>query len=315
MSARTGWWQALLHRCDLNLAPFRYERVLHKDGGPIEHLDRATHHVREGIVYNVNAFLDERLKPVRRLSQLYGMADGGGTHSSEIVARFMAISEAMERWAFWDRSDSSSRDLYGFDIDSTTTGMAAFPGLMHHQAKRRAQVEAIERFGLLHWWEGRLAHLEHRIANDGVTALEILVPTADTRAVVVFEDDAAFGTRHYGYGAGGNLKTAIGRAASEMIRHRLVVQKFCSRFPDPGLGLATIEDPYERRALYFALPMGQALFDERRASDPWAAPARLRSVFDGWIPGPWDRYATVWRCLYEPPSNDYQDARSDYFFW
>lgn len=306
---------ALLQNCDLNLAPLRYERVFRKDGGPIDHLDRAAHEVREGRIFNVNAFLDAALRPVRRLGQLYGSADGGGTHPNELVARFMAISEAIERWAFWDRVDSPMRDLFGFDIDPSTTGMAAFPGLLQARARRSAWNEAIERFALMHWWEGQLNHREHAFEDAATRVVEILVPTPEIVPVVVYEDDLVTNTRHYGYAAGSSLENAVARATREMIRHRIIVQRYVERFPDPEMGLAAIGSVNERRALYFALRPGRTLFQERCDSGPWAREARLKTVFDGWVPGPWDRYAAVWRCLFEPPSDEHSSDRMDYFFW
>jgi len=308
----------LLAQCDLNLAPLRYERVLRKDGGPIDHIDRAEHHVREGIVFNVNAFLDASLRPIlrrRNNQQFLSGADGGGTHPHELVARFMAISEAIERWAFWDRVGSNMRDLFGFDIDPSTMGMAAFPGIFQARAKRSAWHEAVERFGLLHWWEGRLHHNMWSFPEEGIEVVQILVPTTDIIPVVVFEDDPLNGARYYGYGAGGSLEQATARARRELIRHRMVVTRYVEKFPDPLLGLAAIDDNHEKRALYFALAAGKELFDERCAAGPWAREARPKKVFDGWIPGPWNRYAAVWRCLFEPPSDEHRSSRIDYFFW
>ena len=307
--------RSLLERCDLNLAPLRYDGVFRKDGGPIDHLDRAEHTVREGRFFNVNAFLDAALRPVRKAGQFFSGADGGGTHPQEMVARFMAISEAIERWAFWDRVDSPMKDLYGFDIESSTTGMAAFPGLFQARARRSAWLEAIERFGLLHWWEGHLHHRNHWFEEDRLGVVEIIVPTPEIVPVVVYEDDPISGTRHYGYGAGESLEHAIVRATREMIRHRLVVQRYLEKFPEPAMGLAAITERSEKRALFFALPRGRALFEERRAAGPWARQAKLKTVFDGWIPGPWDRYAAVWRCFFEPPSDEHRSDRTDYFYW
>ncbi|MFP4541685.1 MAG: hypothetical protein ACLFR7_08640 [Opitutales bacterium] len=307
--------RAWLRRCDLNLAPLRYERVLRRDGGPIEHLERMTVAVREGPLHNVNAFLAEGLKPMKgEATDFYSNADGGGTHALELVARFKAISEAIERWAFWDRVESAGRDLFGFDIEPSTTGMAAFPGLLQERARHTARLEALERFALLHWWEGRLPHRLER-GVEGMQVVEILLPTREACAVIVFEDDVALGTRHYGYGAGDDYGNAVARAHGEMIRHRLTVGRFVRRFPDPAMGLVTLRHGDERRSFYFALREGRQLFDDRLAEGPWGAPARLRQVFDGWIPGAWNRYATVWRCLFEPPSDDHLGDRGDYFFW
>jgi hypothetical protein len=306
----TSWWR----RCDLNLAPIRYDRVLRKDGGPIERLEKATLNVREGALFAVNAYLDAGLRPQRGKAQIYGDADGGSTHRNELVARFKAISEAIERWAFWDRSGSNSADLYGFDIDNSTTGMAAFPGLFLTKARHAARIEAIERFALQHWWEGRLAH-EEIPGPFGSRAVYIKLPFDDVAAVVVYEDDPVLGTAHYGYGAGATLPLAMEQAHAEMVRQRLVINRYVERNPSPTMGLAAIQGTHERRSIFFALPQGRALFQERLESTPWSPISKPKRVYDGWIPGPWDRYATVWRCLYEPPSDDHASSRMDYFFW
>lgn len=313
---RVSTWERLCTPLDLNLAPFRYQHILRKDGGPIEHLEKAQTASSQGLLYTVNAYLAEHLRPSRNAGhRYYGNADGGGTHLTELVARFMAVSEAIERWAFWDRVDSGMQTLYGFDIDPTTTGMAAFPGLFHMRSRRKARLEALERFGLLHWWEGRLRHLVHQLPNVDCQVVEVLVPDSSDAVVVTFRDHPVSGTRAYGYGAGKNLQVAIAAARNEMQRHELVVQRFVERNPDPQLGLSGIDNVQERRALYFALSEGRALFDERLKCGPWARQAAPRTVFDGLLPGDWDRYATVWRALYEPPSDEHLSNRNDYFFW
>lgn len=265
-------------------------------------------------MFAFNAYLDAGLRPSERTTRVYGLADGGSAHRVEIVARFKAISEAIERWAYFDRSDSNLHDLYGFDIDGSTTGMAAYPGLFHSKARQAARVEGVERFALQHWWEGRLEHIEGP-GPLGSRAVRILLPFRDVEAVIVYEDDPLGGTAHYGYGAGATLAKALEHAYGEMVRHRLAVQAYIERNPSPEMGLAAVDDTHEKRALYFALKSGRTLFQDRIDSGPWSRIAKPKEVFNGWIPGPWDRYATVWRCLFEPPSDDAASSRMDYFFW
>lgn len=309
-------WERLTTPFDLNLAPFRYQNILKQDGGPIEHLEQARIPSEQGLMFNVNAYLIEQLRPARGPGfEYYGNADGGGTHATELVARFMAVSEAIERWAFWDRIDSAMRSFYGFDVDPTTTGMAAFPGLFHLRARRTARLEALERFGLMHWWEGRLKHRLHRSEDARHSIIEILIPGSSDAVVVTFADDPASGTRAYGYGAGATFAAAVHAARVEMHRHQRTIQRFVDRHPDPRLGLLTVRSRQERRALYFALPEGRDLFDERLKCGMWGRSATPRTVFDGLLPGDWDRYASVWRALYEPPSDEHLSDRNDYFFW
>ena len=74
-----------------------------------------------------------------------------------MVARYMAISESLERWAFHVKVNDFDRDLYGFDRDASSNGMAAFPGLFSSQCRKKAYWEALERFCVIAWWDGRLA--------------------------------------------------------------------------------------------------------------------------------------------------------------
>ncbi len=313
---KSSWWERCSTPLDLNLAPIRYQHVLKEDGGPIEHLEQVRYLSPQGPLFSVNAYLVEHLRPSRYVPHsYYGDADGGGTHMTALIARFKAVSEAIERWAFWDRVDSAMRSLYGFDLDPTTTGMAAFPGLLHFRSRRKARLEALERFGLLHWWEGRLEHRLIRPQGAGYGIVEILVPGARDAVVVTFADDPVLGSRSYGYGAGHNLDAAVNAAHSEMMIHQGTVRRFLEENPDPRLGLLAVKRNHERRALYFALPEGRELFDERLKCGPWCRLSTPKTVFDDLIPGDWDRYAAVWRSLYEPPSDEHVSIRNDYFFW
>jgi len=307
----------VMARCDLNVAAFKYQNVMVSDGGPIEKIEVTK--VGEGseACYFANAYISEQIikRPVRT-SKIYCHSDGHGVHAIETIARFMAISEAMERWAFQVYAGSEMHNLYGFDVDGSTNGMAAFPGMLRAKARERARIEALERYALLNWWEGHLEHRVHVVGEDrSMRAVEILVPDTTDSVVVLFEDDRVTGTRHYGYGAGKNLTVAIERAKTELMGHRLVAHAFCERYPDPELGMLAIKSHQERRAIFFALEEGQSLFDERLSLKAWAPYNERKVVFNDEIPGEWDKYATVWRCLYEPPSDEFTSNRSDYFFW
>jgi hypothetical protein len=39
------------------------------------------------------------------------------------------------------------------------------------------------------------------------------------------------------------------------------------------------------------------------------------SAFDGEIPGPWSRWATVWRHAVVMPTDEYLNPHSNFFFW
>jgi hypothetical protein len=148
----------------MNLAPLRYARVLLKQSGPLERIETARLLTGNEEQTLCNAYLSRHLNLERPPMQVFGDADGTGMHATVIVARHKAISEAMERWALYYLHQSGSKDRYGLQMDPTTAGMAAYPGLFAFQSRKRALAEATERFCLAGWWEGTLgvASIERR---------------------------------------------------------------------------------------------------------------------------------------------------------
>ena len=132
-----------------------YRSVLLADGGPVESIEEGELEVLGKRYFQCNARLRKELVP-RRSMQVYGDADGTGMALSPMVARHIAISEALERWAHYATSKAPDRAKYGFNVDRSSSGMAAFPGLSGEPARRAARMEAIERYCLLHWWERRI---------------------------------------------------------------------------------------------------------------------------------------------------------------
>ena len=140
----------------LSLASYRYRDILSESGGPVEQIEMADTLVLGRREFLANAYLKAGLVGDRGNRTLYSTANGSGVAPSPMVARFMAISEAMERWAHWQLHTGPQKDKYGFDVDPSSNGMGAYPGLFRRQARPSALMEATERFNLLNWWEGRL---------------------------------------------------------------------------------------------------------------------------------------------------------------
>lgn len=84
-----------------NLAPFRFRNVLAADGGPIARVVLADALVLGRREFMANAYLTPGLAEDLSNRAIYSAANGSGTSPSPMVARFMAISEALERWAHW----------------------------------------------------------------------------------------------------------------------------------------------------------------------------------------------------------------------
>ncbi len=297
----------------LSLAAFRYRNVLTLAGGPIERLEIMDTEVLDERAFIANAYLKDGIIVRPQARELYSQANGSGTAPSAMVARFMAISEAMERWAHWHLHESSEGPKYGFDVDPSSNGLAAFPGFFSRQARHGALLEAVERFNLLNWWEGRLPAIESETRWPGVRAVTICSEMPGFTVVVYKRTDAGFFA--YGHGAGRDFESACRKAAMEMERHDQVVTSFATEHGGKIRDqLPRDAHPIERRSLFFALDEGHELFLERVRSQP-APTATAKLVYDGPVPGPWSRYADVWRVVYEPPSRRFLGLEENYFLW
>lgn len=300
----------------ISLAPFRYARVLKKDDGPIEKIKYGRITNEYYSLYQAQAYLSKHLNLQKAHSQVFGQADGTGTHKSAMVARHMAISEAIERWALYYLRQSGMQKLYGFHIDETSNGMSAYPGLFAIQARRRALLEAIERFCLIGWWSGKLGGDPFRMEQADIDALQIDNPLSNDSVVILWKRDPG-GFHTYGYGAGTDLKQANNKALVELERTLSALRAFHHK--NPGFeedDLETLGHSLERRVVYFSMPEGFRRFRSRleRTTKP-VGKLNLAPLVDSEVKGPWSKYATVWRVLYPMPSTEYLSADHRWFFW
>ncbi len=294
-----------------SLAPFRFRNVLRVRGGPVERIDTGLLPVRGRRVFLANATLRPGLVP-RTALHLFSDAAGSGTDRDSTVARHKAVAEALERWAFHATVRSERAADFGFDLDPSSTGMAAFPGIFRRQARRRAVLEAIERWSLIAWWEGTAA--AERVSTDwpGVSAVAIDGPCGGVTAVVWARSN--WGGYVYGHAAEESFGAACEHAVVEMARHEWVLRAKWFREVAAG-GRTTPENILERRCLHFATDEGHARFLARVEAQPdrrGGGPPEV--ICDAPLPGPWSAYATVWRFAFRPPSPAYRTGGERYFF-
>ncbi|MBA3848364.1 MAG: hypothetical protein C0502_00015 [Opitutus sp.] len=298
----------------ITLAGLRYARVMAVDGGPIARLVCGEASELGVRVFSAQATLRDDLVPSRKRRQLWSSADGGGTASSPLLARIKAVSEALERWAHAALHVSPDAARYGFDVDPSSNGMAAFPGLFARQARRVALLEAAERFNLLHWWEGRLRAVPREAPWPGVDAYAI--ESGAPGVTVILHRRSDRGNHAYGHAAGTDFLCACLKAAEELERHDTVVRlwslAYAGGMREPALAEMLSA---EQRSLFFSTDEGHSLFRERVAAGPAGPAARPKLVFDGVVPGPWSRYADVWRVVFEPPSRRFLSRDPHYFLW
>ena len=264
-------------------------------------------------MFHANAFLRPELKRVQRSLSVYGSVDGSGTHESPVVARHMAISESLERWAHAETYNSPDRAKYGFDVDPTSNGMAAFPGLGTSRARRSAWMEAVERFCLIGWWQGSVASTRRRSPWNDIHAIELLHEFKDVSVVLLIRE-AEPDLIVYGHAASETFEDACKKAAVELARNEAVVRRFRALHPGPvDQHLASVPDVFERRCLFFSTPAGFRAVLARARQNP-KEKAQPEVVFDGEIPGPWDRFTTVWRVVIKPPTMEFLQRRDDWFY-
>lgn len=290
-----------------SLAAFRYRAVLQSDGGPISSVEQGEIAISGLKYFQANARLKECL--IRRQErQIYSNADGSGLHPSAMIARHMAISEALERWAYHETVHSPTSAIYGFHIDSSSNGMAAFPGISARPARRAARLEAIERYCLLNWWELRLDGERRETTWPGINAIAF-APEAGCVAVILFAKSER-GHYAYGHAAAESFQDACNRARLELVRHEWAIGSWIQ------LGnQQPPEDLFERRSWFFSTEEGHTAFNERLATRVKRAAPSMEIVCDSEIPGPWSAYTTVWRHLLRPPSEDFILSDYRYFFW
>ena len=298
----------------LSLAPLRYRHAMDPVSGPIGRVDSFNLPVLDRKLFHANAFLRPGLVRSPKTNTVYGTADGSGTHESAVVARHMAVSEALERWAFHEVSKSSERTTYGFDVDPSSNGMAAFPGLGTRRARRTAWNEAIERFCLIGWWHGSVGSRRRPSPWNEVHAIEFL-HGFDGVSVVLLIQEVEPDLIVYGHAAGESFEAACNRAIVELARSELVLRRHRALHPGPiERSLSTVTGLFERRCLFFSTAAGfrAAISRGRQFVRRWHEP---RVVFDGEIRGPWSEFTTVWRVVLEPPTMEFLQKRDDWFFW
>jgi hypothetical protein len=290
----------------ISLAGVKY-RNAESPAGTIDRIDEGVLDIDGNLYFGANAWLNSGLR-APRIDQLFCDADGSGVATSRSEARHKAISEAIERWAYFTVSrDKTSKPIYGFDQDPSTSGMAAYPGLIRWMARDFAIDEAVERFSLLHWWEGKLTFQYMGEVTSGVFGIKF-PELLGRHALILYS--VSSGIASYGSAANRDLRKAIASAHFELRRNRLAINKWNGEShtnPRP-------KDRFEQRAIFFSSPKGHETF-LKRMEGMEVTKSFPDKICDRPIRGPWDKYTSVWRFAFRPPSNRFYTDGAEYFFW
>lgn len=299
-----------------SLAPYKYRHVLASEGGPIDRIECANCEVSGQAASQAVAYLKENMLPGFHENQ----PDGAGTHESPLVARFMAISEAIERWALRalvaEGADQAKNETFGLDVDISSNGMAAFPGMFDYQARKKAFAEAIERHCLISWWEGLLPARMLTLPNISEHGILIDNPFSSHEVAILWKlcEEKYYA---FAFGTGDTAEHAAWRAGIELERTEGILKThYSDRVKFDVEEIKSMHDIILKRVLYFSTTQGFRLFLERLKHAPDKPRSeKAKILYDGKIPGPWSRYATVWRVVFDPPTREHLSDRHDYFFW
>lgn len=294
----------------LNLAALRYRNVLAEFGGPIANIEMGQFPVRGRKLVLANASLKAELTRRSTNCLFSNTADGTGVDRTASVARHIAISEALERWAFTATVASDRAADFGFDIDPSSCGLSAFPGLFGRQARHRSVLEAIERFSVIAWWEGRVDGRLFDTDWPGVSAVAIDGPFGGVTVIVYARTQ--WGGYAYGHAAAESFTGACERAILELARIEWVLRgSWLAKVAGQPLAPTQI---FERRCLYFAEQEGHERFLRKVHGRATGRRPAAEIICDSELPGPWSDYATVWRFALRPPSDGYLNGGDSYFF-
>ena len=123
------------------------------------------------------------------------------------------------------------------------------------------------------------------------------------------------GLHAYGHAAAIDFRSACRKAIVELARHEYVTRNYRLARASGDATIEAVTDRLEKRGLFFASDEGYELFARRLGTRPAAACPPREMIFDGRIPGPWEKYAHVWRCVFRPVSDRYMSQDDTYFLW
>lgn len=301
------WFEKLIS--NINIGPLTYRNILAPDGGPIQEIKSCQ---LDSGLYEAYAYLKSQMTATNS-NILYGDCDGTGTSAQLWEAQAIAISEALERWAFYE-----CRNLWKDKIPSSihSTGFAAFPGLNSKKVRENALSEALERWTLAQLALGRKLGFQKLSLTEGVELRDGMSLRFESwgREFVLLRQEFQVGAKKvlsYGFSCDLNRNDAVRRAKIEMHRNQAVLNKF---YLNPKNEL---KDLFEKRVIHFSYPENDFL---KKTTDSFGQISKLNKnelpvlIIDESLPGPWTQYAKVWRCFFELPSECLDKNKVD-FFW
>ena len=271
----------------------RYRNIIDPLNGPISKVTawQQKHPLLGDYFESVASLLPELCPP--KSTDIYAHGAGGGASKSKITAVHKAISEALERWAFFHVSlnETNQKTILLLDTDPTSTGFACHPSYISCATRKKSHEEAVERWSIYNWWIGKLP-ARILTQNECNLQIEIMSPF-DNLKVFCCASKGERGFYIYGFSAADSLERAKSQALIEQNRN----ERALSKFPPDQVPRFRCD----KRLFYFSTEEGFAQFNENLEKSLLlrSFPERPRKLVDREVKGPWTKYARVWRTLYE----------------
>lgn len=248
-------------------------------------------------------------------NKLYGNPDGAGSDKHKSVACYKAISECLERWAYYETVYGNSAKEYGFHIDPTTTGMAAFPGFTSRAAQNTAKNEALERWAIAEWWAGHLQTAQYKL--NAINYIVLKIPNTGSVVIswhpVTALSAVVENVMAYGFAGGTTEKAALLKSQIELYRNTEVLTKYFKNSKAPSMSEMRLQ---EQRVLWFSTEDGYQLFQEKtdRSKKITIKNYTPQLIINKEISGPWSKYARTWRCLYKTSDSYFEHENQLKYF-
>lgn len=300
----------------LSIASTKYINIFSSQGGPISELYSKPRQIAQDVNgFEAYAQICPDLMEYTNENFIYGHYAGTGSDKFKFIAQHKAISEALERWAFSQAISNGEKARYGFDVEPSTSGMAAFPGFTSRGAREIALFEAVERWSIVNWWNGNLASKAITVIDraNSCGVVEILTPWSKNSSTIILYSNCSNSSRTaYGFAAHQNRKLAITKAEIELFRNKLLLSNI-----SPNLNFSDLKRRNERRLIYFSSVEGhehfkQVLYNSMKVGFKNDIPGKL---VDREIKGPWSKYCHVWRILFENEFDSHLSNDVDQFYF
>jgi len=299
------------------LAPFFFRNLEHHSSKVFEKIHVSQEEIFGARFYHASAKLNSPgafLQDVPILkNEVYGNFHSSGSSAKKPIAVYKAISEGLERLAYYQCVNSNN---YGFDVDPTTNGMAAFPEFFYLNSKKNAKSEAAERFVLIALNEGSVDI--RRIDSSGIKLklekdidfymVEHPILSASTFILSHYYDQEE-AIHCYGFCNSHSLDAAFERSIVELYRNWTVLRARKKRHDNAP------ESIWEKRLVFFSTQSGWNTFKKLVSKPRMSRPDIPKINFNGPVIGPWTKWAKVWRHSYKLPSKRYLTGDEDYFFF